>query len=195
MFGDPHFWERALMWVTGQDEERSAEKRKREEEEESEASRLDRGDGRLPKETFTDRARKYGDLDRSNIEDRRAPPSPQGWPNGWEHTYDPRWRVKGGLPGQLRSDVPPDVLQGIDEETEFTTLRDDNTLIDDRFEPTDSALVLRRRNPNGTITYVHALTGQPLFEDGLYGMNDPQGAEPGDPDPYDPYWRAGRREW
>lgn len=90
-----------------------------------------------------------------------------------------------------------DPLRARGDEYEWRELRDDDNLIDDEFEPTDSPLVLRKRNANGTVTYVHALTGQPLFDDGLYGMNDPQGAERERrwDDVFDPYWREGRRDW
>lgn len=161
------------------------------------------------KMTFAERAIRYGDTDRRNIEDRRgehphvqiesggtAPP-PQGWPNGWDRTYDPRW-LDPSMPGKLRPDLPPEVLQGMDEERRWRDLRDEREdLVDEQYEETDSPLVLRKRNPNGTITYVHALTGQPLFDEGLYGMNDPQGAEPESTwdDVFDPYWRGGRRDW
>lgn len=235
MFGDPHYWERALMWATGQEEERNRKAAKEREEERrremerqaferyvrdnnilsepiqihDEIERYEREKPDQP-ETYAERLARYGDPDRSNIEDRRgehpmvpaktdagAPPPPQGWPHGWEHTIDPRW-FDPNVPGKLRSDLPPDVRQGLEEDEEFTRLRGEREGDpEEGYEATRSPLVLMKRHPNGTVTYVHALTGQPLFEEGLYGMNDPQGAERENPwdEVYDPYWRAGRRDW
>lgn len=169
---------------------------------------FERDSGRRPKETFKERALRYGDHDRTNLEDRRGEPPvfpppgvaggplppPAGYPNGWDRPYDPRWV---GPDGRLRDDAPPEVRQAIEEAARWTELRGERELIDDEYEPTDSPLVLMKRNANGTVTYVHAMTGQPLYDEGLYGMNDPQGAETENPwdDVLDPYWREGRRDW
>lgn len=117
---------------------------------------------------------------------RNAPA--QGRPHGWEDTYDPRWLNPDG---SIRDDAPEEVHRGIDESVEWSELRSEREGDpEEGYEATRSPLVLRKRNPNGTVTYVHALTGQPLFDLGEYGLNDPQGGSE-----RDPYWRAGRREW
>lgn len=122
------------------------------------------------------------------VPESRDATKPHGWPEGWENTYDPRWLKADNT---IREDAPEEVHRGIDESAELAELRAEREdLVDGRYEKTRSPLVLRKRNENGTVTYVHALTGQPLFNLGEYGLNDPQGdAE------RDPYWRAGRRDW
>lgn len=138
------------------------------------------GNGWLPRERIPYRYTK-------EYAERSRQATPQGWPHGWGETYDPRWRSPDGA---IRPDAPEEVHRGIDESARLAELQDERELIDDEYEPTRSPLVLRKRHSNGTVTHVHALTGQPLFDLGEYGLNDPQGGSE-----RDPYWRAGRREW
>lgn len=123
-----------------------------------------------------------------SVRDQRLARGPEGGrPHGWTDTYDPKWVNPDG---SIRADAPDEVHRGIDESAELAELQAERDLIDDEYEPTKSPLVLRKRHPNGTVTYVHALTGRPLFDLGEYGLNDPQGGSK-----VDPYWREGRREW
>jgi len=141
----------------------------------------------LPREVVPYRYTEEGSERRKPSEGDLAPP---GRPQGWGETYDPRWR---GPDNAIRGDAPEEVNRGIDESAEWSELRSEREGDpEEGYEATQSPLVLRVRHPNGTVTYVHALTGQQLFDLGEYGLNDPQADDFKGPDPF---WREGRRDW
>lgn len=137
----------------------------------------------LPRETIPYRYTK-------EYAERHKPEVATGRPSGWEDTFDPHWLKPNG---SIREAAPEEVHRGIDESVEWSELRSERKGDpEEGYEATKSPLVLRKRHPNGTVTYVHALTGQPLFDLGEYGLNDPQADGFEGPDPY---WREGRRDW
>jgi hypothetical protein len=75
--------------------------------------------------------------------------------------------------------------------TEQFTAEEWDQLKEFGYEPTKSPLILRKRNPNGTVTYVHSadLRRKPQWKGEGYGLNNEYGQGP------DPFWREGRRDW